>query len=84
MFPPITLSGGRTTIDMLQFLQNNVLEILLCENCGEVYLGGYKVQQNGSTFLTAEKPATEAFVRYCVLWKEQSHNGHSQKIKDIF
>lgn len=61
---------------------NNVLEILLCENCGEVYLGGYKVQQNGSTFLTAEKPATEAFVRYCVLWKEQSHNDHSQKIKE--
>lgn len=61
---------------------NNVLEILLCENCGEVYLGGYRVQQNGSTFLTAEKPATEAIVRYCVLWKEQSHNGHSQKIKE--
>lgn len=48
---------------------NNVLEVLLCENCGELFFGGYKVQRGISTFLTDERPMTDSFVSYCVLWK---------------
>lgn len=51
----------------------NVLEVLLCENCGELYFGGYKICQNGKTYLSAEKPVSDTFVSYCVLWKGQ-HN----------
>lgn len=61
---------------------NNVLEVLLCENCGEVYLGGYKIHQGNRTYLTAEKPSTETFVRYCVLWKERPNSDHSTKAND--
>lgn len=48
---------------------NNVLEVLLCENCGELFFGGYKVRRGSSTFLTAERPMTDSFVSYCVLWR---------------
>jgi Lhr-like helicase len=48
---------------------NNVLDILVCENCGELYFGGYKIIRDNKTFLSAERPMTETFVRYCALWK---------------
>ena len=48
---------------------NNVLDVLVCENCGELYFGGYKIIRDNKTFLSAERPMTETFVRYCVLWK---------------
>ena len=58
---------------------NNVLEVLLCENCGEVYLGGYKVIHNNKAYLKAEKPAVDNFANYCVLWKGKcSHDGWKQ------
>lgn len=47
-----------------------ILEVLICENCGEVYLGGYIVNKNGKTFLSVEKPISEAFSSYCVIWKQ--------------
>ena len=46
-----------------------VLEVLICENCGEVFLGGYKIIKDGKSYLTVEKPISEAFCNYCVLWK---------------
>jgi hypothetical protein len=46
-----------------------VLEVLICENCGEVFLGGYKVIKDGKSYLTVEKPISEVFCNYCVLWK---------------
>lgn len=48
---------------------NNVLDVLVCENCGELYFGGYKIIRDNKTFLSTERPVTETFVRYCVLWK---------------
>ena len=47
----------------------NVLEVLVCENCGEFYFGGYKIVRGHRTYLSAERPMTESFVGYCVLWK---------------
>ena len=46
-----------------------VLEVLVCENCGEVYLGGYKICINGHTFLSSEKPINGKSTGYCILWK---------------
>lgn len=46
-----------------------VLEVLVCENCGDIFLGGYKVNSNGRSFLSVEKPISNDFVSYCVLWK---------------
>ncbi len=46
-----------------------VLELLVCENCGEVFLGGFRIIRNGKTFLSAEKPIGNDFISYCILWK---------------
>ena len=56
-----------------------VLEVLVCENCGEVFFGGYKVARGGRTFLHAESPSTEAFVSYCVLWKGEAPSSDGWK-----
>lgn len=50
----------------------NVLEVLVCENCGELFFGGYKVTRGSRTFLSAERPMSESFVGYCVLWKNEA------------
>ena len=50
----------------------NVLEVLVCENCGELFFGGYKVQRGHRTFLTSECPTVESFTSYCVLWKGEA------------
>lgn len=57
----------------------NVLEVLVCENCGELFFGGYKVLRGGRTFLTSESPMTEAFVGYCVLWKGEASSADGWK-----
>lgn len=46
-----------------------VLELLVCENCGEVFLGGYQIIRNGRTYLSVEKPIGNDFVGFGVLWK---------------
>ena len=50
----------------------NVLEVLVCENCGELFFGGYKIQRGSRTFLSAESPMVESFISYCVLWKGEA------------
>ncbi len=45
-----------------------VLEILVCENCGEIYLGGYRVSVNNHTYLSTEKPINDKDCIYCILW----------------
>ncbi len=47
---------------------NKVLELLVCENCGEVYLGGYLTKKGGRTYLTIEKPVSEGSCSYGVIW----------------
>lgn len=47
-----------------------VLEVLVCENCGELYFGGYKILKDGKTYISVEKPITEKFCSYCVLWHD--------------
>lgn len=49
-----------------------VLEVLVCENCGDVFLGGYKINSNGKSYLSVEKPITNDFASYCVLWKGEA------------
>ena len=46
-----------------------VLELLVCEHCGEVFLGGYQIIRNSRTYLSVEKPIGNGFVGYGVLWK---------------
>lgn len=46
-----------------------VLELLVCENCGEVFLGGFQIIKKDRTFLSVEKPIGNDFINYCVLWK---------------
>lgn len=49
-----------------------VLEVLVCENCGDIYLGGYKINSNGKSYLSVERPITNDFASYCVLWKGEA------------
>lgn len=53
---------------------NKVLEVLLCENCGEIYLGGYLQEKDGRKYITIEKPISEKFTKYGVLWKNSEHH----------
>lgn len=46
-----------------------VLEVLVCENCGEIYLGGYRIAVNNHTYLSSEKPINGEGSGYCILWK---------------
>ena len=60
----------------------NVLEVLVCENCGELFFGGYKIQRGNRTFLTSERPMVESFISYCVLWKgEASTNDGWRRVR---
>lgn len=54
-----------------------VLEVLVCENCGEIYLGGYRVAVNNHTYLSSEKPLNDEDSGYCILW-----NGDAGSEKD--
>lgn len=53
-----------------------VLDVLVCENCGEIFLGGYKFVNDGRTFLTIETPFIEGNSPYCVLYK------YNDEVKD--
>lgn len=48
---------------------HNVLEVIICESCGEAFLGGYFVKENGCSYLFADKPINVSFCQYAVLWK---------------
>ncbi len=61
---------------------SNVLETIVCESCGEVYLGGYLVKNNGKLYLSIDKPVVEEFVPYCLLWKITGDNKASEKTMD--
>lgn len=54
-----------------------VLDLLVCENCGEVFLGGYQIIKNARTFFSVERPIGTGFASYGVLWrgKEKPEDG---------
>ena len=61
-----------------------VLEVLVCENCGELFLGGYKIVNEHGSFLSGEKPLTNEHTGYCVLYKgEADKNDGWRKVKYI-
>lgn len=60
---------------------NKVLEVLLCENCGEIYLGGYLQEKDGCKYITIEKPISEKFTNYGVLWKDKDGEHHDGWIR---
>ena len=61
---------------------HNVLEVIICESCGESFLGGYIIEKEGSKFLKADKPISSVPARYAVLWK--SHNECEGGIKVFY
>lgn len=48
-----------------------VLEVIVCESCGEAFLGGYIINKDGKTFLSADKPIGQSL--YGVLWKNTNY-----------
>lgn len=60
---------------------NKVLEVLLCENCGEIYLGGYLQEKEGHKYITIEKPISNKFTSYGVLWKDTEGGSHDGWIR---
>jgi DEAD/DEAH box helicase domain-containing protein len=48
---------------------SKVLEAIICRNCGEIYLGGYNVTENGHAELTIERPILNP--KYCVVWPKK-------------
>lgn len=60
---------------------NKVLEVLLCENCGEIYFGGYLQEKDGRKYITIEKPISEKFTKYGVLWKDKNGEHHEGWIR---
>lgn len=60
---------------------SNILEIIVCESCGEVYQGGYLVRNSDKrSFLSIDKPIEENFVPYCIIWKISDKNKANEKI----
>ena len=49
-----------------------ILELLVCENCGEVFMGGYKTISGDRMFLRSESSSDEQQEKYCVIWKRES------------
>ena len=49
-----------------------VLEVILCRNCGEVFLGGYLLEENGEYFLANDKPI-DGVAQYTVVWPDRVH-----------
>lgn len=60
---------------------NKVLEVLLCENCGEIYMGGYIQEKDGRKYITIEKPIADKFTSYGVLWKDADGGSHDGWIR---
>lgn len=60
---------------------NKVLEVLVCENCGEVYLGGYLLKRDGKNYISIEKPIAEKYCSYCVLWRDTEGGHHDGWIR---
>ena len=48
---------------------SNVLELIICESCGEVFLGGHVVSRNDKNYILSEKPITSGSCKYAILWK---------------
>lgn len=51
---------------------HSALEVIICESCGEAFLGGYIINKNGKTYLCADKPIGKAM--YGILWKNKEAN----------
>jgi len=47
---------------------SKVLEAVICNKCGEIYLGGYQVIENNQTQLTIEQPIDDLEKKYCVIY----------------
>lgn len=47
----------------------HVLELIVCQSCGEVYMGGYKTIINGRTYLRTDPPQENGERFFCILWK---------------
>ena len=50
---------------------HNILELIICENCGEAYLGGYIINRGGRTYLSVDKPIGSQFCQYAILWQSE-------------
>ncbi len=60
---------------------NKILEVLVCENCGDVYLGGYQILRDGRKYISIEKPISDTFAKYCVLWKGEPDDSLDEWVK---
>ena len=59
-----------------------VLEVLLCRQCGEVYLGGWEKKEGGDSFLSVEKEVFNQQSRYFAVLPENDEGfGSWQKCK---
>ena len=52
----------------------NVLETIMCESCGEAFLGGYIIKREEREYLTIDKPTSNEFIPYMIIWKRGSTN----------
>jgi len=57
-----------------------VLEVLVCENCGELYLGGYMEERDGRYFLSSERPVGKTGLKYCVLWQGKTESKDWERV----
>jgi len=45
-----------------------ILEALICRSCGEIYLGGYKMEESGKRFIVSDLPDTHERPEYFTIW----------------
>ncbi|MBQ7237320.1 MAG: hypothetical protein IJS20_00865 [Bacteroidales bacterium] len=60
-----------------------VLDMLVCENCGDVFLGGYVISDKTEKYLSIEKPLTNGFIPYGVLRKRHVDSNVEEDTKTL-
>jgi DEAD/DEAH box helicase domain-containing protein len=45
-----------------------ILEALICRSCGEIYLGGYKLEESGRRFIIADLPEGKERPEFFTIW----------------
>jgi DEAD/DEAH box helicase domain-containing protein len=47
---------------------SKILELSLCRSCGDVFLGGYLLQDDSGSYLVADRDAADEKMVFCTLW----------------
>ncbi len=57
------------------------LEVIVCESCGEVFLGGYKIEEGGKSYISTQRPIKDGFCEYVVIRQSKGITLNSKELE---